>query len=61
MLVLLLALKLLYSLQEQVSPTNLSIGTHFGVQVNHPHAIENQSGLRWGFQTMFQVCILILS
>ncbi|XP_039143269.1 protein FAR1-RELATED SEQUENCE 6-like [Dioscorea cayenensis subsp. rotundata] len=42
------------NLTEQVSPTNLSIGTHFGVQVNHPHAIDNQSGLRWGFQPMFQ-------
>lgn len=53
------------SLTEQVSPTNLSIGNHFGMQmnhqhtldhqsVNHPHTLDNQSGIRWSFQQMFQ-------
>ncbi|KAJ0959902.1 hypothetical protein J5N97_000336 [Dioscorea zingiberensis] len=42
------------NLTEQVNPTNLSIGTHFGVQVNHQHTIDNQAGLRWSFQQMFQ-------
>ena len=41
-----------------MNPTNLSIGSHFGVPVNHQHAIDNQSGMRWSFQQMFQVCIL---
>ncbi|XP_008785831.2 protein FAR1-RELATED SEQUENCE 6-like [Phoenix dactylifera] len=42
------------SLTEQVNPTNLSIGSHFGVPVNHQHALDNQSGMRWSFQQMFQ-------
>ncbi|XP_020269084.1 protein FAR1-RELATED SEQUENCE 6-like isoform X2 [Asparagus officinalis] len=42
------------NLTEQVSPTNLSIGSHFGVQIHHPHGLDNQSGIRWSFQQMFQ-------
>lgn len=42
------------NLAEQVSPTNLSISSHFGVQVNHPHGLDSQSGIRWSFQQMFQ-------
>lgn len=41
-----------------MNPTNLSIGSHFGVPVNHQHAIDNQSGMRWTFQQLFHVCNL---
>lgn len=42
------------NLAEQISPTNLSVGNHFGMQLNHPHTLDNQSGIRWSFQQMFQ-------
>lgn len=29
--------------------------------MNHPHALDNQSGIRWSFQQMFQVSICIVS
>ncbi|XP_020691795.1 protein FAR1-RELATED SEQUENCE 6 [Dendrobium catenatum] len=42
------------SLADQVSPPNLSIGNHFGVQMSQQHVLDNQAGLRWSFQHIFQ-------
>ncbi|XP_068656055.1 uncharacterized protein [Aristolochia californica] len=36
---------------EQFNPTNLSIGNHYGIQVNHQHT---QSGMPWNFQHLVQ-------
>ncbi|XP_068665544.1 protein FAR1-RELATED SEQUENCE 6-like isoform X2 [Aristolochia californica] len=36
---------------EQFNPTDLSIGNHYGVQVNHQHT---QSGMQWNFQHLIQ-------
>lgn len=41
------------NLTEQVSQPNLSIGNHFGVQMNQ-HALDSQAGIRWSIHNMFQ-------
>lgn len=46
------------AIQDQVSPPNLSIGNHFGVQMSQQHVLDNQAGLRWSFQHIFQVCTM---
>ncbi|XP_072964600.1 protein FAR1-RELATED SEQUENCE 6-like [Typha angustifolia] len=42
------------NLMEPGNPTNLSIGSHFGMPLNQHHVLENQPGIRWNFQQMFQ-------